>query len=164
MFDILAVCNCQDSKLCCIPHTFNRVCSLCPAAGTNVAYLILISWLTPEKLLMILRFQSWYCRVKVTQRQDGAGTYTAHLQLQHLVYTDTGKWRGWGNWRALYFLFPGSYVCSFNDSQDRISPESNSKVYIFVFDEINLLTHSGFDFQQSVAYKSAQIPCRWVAP
>ena len=125
-------------------------------------YLILICWLTPEKLLMISRFQSWYCRVKVTQRQDGAGTYTAHLQLQHLVYTDTGKWRGWGNWRALYFLFPGSYVCSFNDSQDRISPESNTKVYIFVFDEINLLTHSGFDFQQSVAYKSAQIPCRWV--
>ena len=71
---------------------------------------------------------------------------------------------GGGNWRALYFLFPGSYVCSFNDSQDRISPESNSKVYIFVFDEINLLTHSGFDFQQSVAYKSAQIPCRWGVP
>ena len=40
---------------------------------------------------MISRFKSWYCRVKVTQRQDGAGTYTAHLQLQHLVYTDTGK-------------------------------------------------------------------------
>ena len=58
-------------------------------------------------------------------------------------------------------LLAGSYVCSYNDSQDRSSPESNTEVYIFVFDEINLLTNSGFDFQQSVAYKSAQIPCRW---
>ena len=38
--------------------------------------------------------------------------------------------------------------------------EFNTEVYIYVFDEINLLTHSGFDFQQSVAYKSAEIPCR----
>ena len=104
MFDILPVCNCQDSKLCCIPHTFNRVCSQCLAAGTNVAYLILISWLTPEKLLMISRFQSWYCRVKVTQRQDGAGTYTAHLQLQHLVYTDTGGCRNVARGTAKFYI------------------------------------------------------------
>ena len=100
--------------------------------------------------------------MKVTQSQDDAGSYTAHLEIQHLVYTDTGPY--WGNTEQLFSLiFPsisGSYVCSFDDSQDRSSPESNTEVYIYVFDEINLLTHSGFDFQQSVAYKSAQIPCR----
>ena len=30
---------------------------------------------------------------------------------------------------------------------------------IYVFDEIHLLTHSGFDFQQSVQYETAEIPC-----
>ena len=54
----------------------------------------------------------------------------------------------------------GSYVCSFNDSVDRATAEANTDIYLYVFDSIHLLTHSGFDFQQSVAYKSAEIPCR----
>ena len=58
------------------------------------------------------------------------------------------------------FHILGSYVCRFNDSQDTSTTENNDHIYIFVFDSIHLLTQSGFDFQQSVAYKSAEIPCR----
>ena len=69
--------------------------------------------------------------------------HSASLVLKDTVYTDTG-----------------AYVCSFNDSQDLGAVESNTRLYVYVWDSIHLMTHSGFDFQQSVAYKSAEIPCR----
>ena len=45
----------------------------------------------------------------------------------------------------------GSYVCSFNDSMDRATAEANTDIYLYMFDSIHLLTHSGFEFQQSVS-------------
>lgn len=70
--------------------------------------------------------------------------HSASLTLMETVYTDTGD-----------------YICSFNDSLDLGAAESNTRLYVFVWDSIHLMTHSGFDFQQSVAYKSAEIPCRY---
>ena len=70
--------------------------------------------------------------------------HSASLVLRDTVYTDTGH-----------------YVCSFNDTEDLGAVESNTRLYVFVWDSIHLMTHSGFDFQQSVAYKSAEIPCRY---
>ena len=70
--------------------------------------------------------------------------HSASLVLRDTVYTDTGD-----------------FVCSFNDSRDLGAAESNTRLYVYVWDSIHLMTHSGFDFQQSVAYKSAEIPCRY---
>ena len=50
-------------------------------------------------------------------------------------------------------------MCNFNGSNDLRSIDSNTNIHIYVFDEIHLLTHSGFDFQQSVQYETAEIPC-----
>ena len=57
--------------------------------------------------------------------------------------------------------FAGRYLCSFVENEDLEAEEATDHLYIFVFDSKNLLVHSGFDFIQSVAYKSAEIPCRW---
>ena len=62
----------------------------------------------------------------------------------------------------LCFLL-GRYLCSFVDSQDLEAAEATDHLYIYVFDSKNLLVHTGFDFIQSVAYKSAEIPCRCVS-
>lgn len=86
-------------------------------------------------------------RLKITHGESRDGGYFTILKIKHLVYTDTG-----------------SYVCSFNESRDITAQESSAKIYIFVFDSIHLLTNTGFDFQQSVAYKSADIPCRPTHP
>ena len=55
-------------------------------------------------------------------------------------------------------------MCSFNGSRDRSTIDMNTAIYIFVFDEINLMTHLGFDFQQSVAYETVEIPCKPTHP
>ena len=41
------------------------------------------------------------------------------------------------------FNVPGSYVCSFNGTRDLASIDSATRIHIYVFDEIHLLTHSG---------------------
>jgi len=88
-------------------------------------------------------------RVTITHITDSQSEnrYNAHLHISHMVYTDTG-----------------SFVCSFNDTQDQSAIDTNTAIYIFVFDEIHLMTHLGFDFQQSVAYKTAEIPCKPTHP
>jgi len=83
----------------------------------------------------------------ITDAQSDGERYIAHLQIRHLVYTDTG-----------------SYVCSFNDSHDHSAIDTSTPIYVFVFDEIHLMTQEGFDFQQSVAYKTAEIPCKPTHP
>lgn len=71
-------------------------------------------------------------------------------------------------------------MCSFNGTRDLASIDSATRIHIYVFDEIHLLTHSGgtletmhnaltelinpvyfsgFDFQQSVQFETAAIPC-----
>ena len=70
--------------------------------------------------------------------------HSASLRLRDTVFTDTGD-----------------FICSFNDTEDLGAEESNTRLYVYVWDSIHLMTHSGFDFQQSVAYKSAEIPCRY---
>lgn len=83
-------------------------------------------------------------RVSIMHASDpnSKNRYISNLLIRHMVYTDTG-----------------SYVCSFNGSKDLRSIDSNTGIHIYVFDEIHLLTHSGFDFQQSVQYETAEIPC-----
>ena len=58
-----------------------------------------------------------------------------------------------------YSSFPGSYICSFNGSSDLQAIDQNTAIHVYVYDEVNLLTHSGFDFQQSVQFQTATIPC-----
>ena len=41
------------------------------------------------------------------------------------------------------FNIAGSYVCSFNETQDLQSIDSATRIHIYVFDEVHLLTHSG---------------------
>ena len=55
-------------------------------------------------------------------------------------------------------------MCSFNDSHDHSAIDTSTPIYVFVFDEIHLMTQEGFDFQQSVAYKTAEIPCKPTHP
>ena len=71
-------------------------------------------------------------------------------------------------------------MCSFNGAEDLQSIDSATSIHIYVFDEVHLLTHSGnagrrggrdvtgvclgFDFQQSVQYETAEIPCRPTHP
>ena len=50
-------------------------------------------------------------------------------------------WRKYFN--CLSFFNAGSYVCSFNGSEDLQSIESSTPIHIYVFDEHHLLTHSG---------------------
>ena len=58
-----------------------------------------------------------------------------------------------------WLIFAGSYVCSFNGSKDLRCIDSNTNIHIYVFDDIHLLKRSGFDFQQSVQYETAEIQC-----
>ena len=55
-------------------------------------------------------------------------------------------------------------MCSFNDSRDLQSIDSATRIHLYVWDEIHLLTNAGFDFQQSVQYETAEIPCRPTHP
>ena len=101
-------------------------------------------------------------RMKITYSHSKDTGYSVQLKLEHLVYTDTGTIASFNQFKSyMIFHILGSYVCRFNDSQDARTEENNDHIYIFVFDSIHLLTQSGFDFQQSVAYKSAEIPCRY---
>ena len=53
----------------------------------------------------------------------------------------------------------GSYICSFDGSSDLQAIDLNTAIHVYVYDEVHLLTHSGFDFQQSVQFQTATIPC-----
>ena len=61
-------------------------------------------------------------------------------------------------------LISGSYICSFNGSSDLQAIDLNTAIHVYVFDDRNLLTHSGFDFQQSVQFQTATIPCTTTHP
>ena len=44
----------------------------------------------------------------------------------------------------------GTYRCSFNDSEDGTSIDSNTMIHLYVYDHVHLLTKDDFDFQQFV--------------
>ena len=58
----------------------------------------------------------------------------------------------------------GSYICSFDGSSDLQAIDLNTAIHVYVYDEVHLLTHSGFDFQQSVQFQTATIPCTTTHP
>ena len=66
--------------------------------------------------------------------------------------------------RVLISFVPGSYICSFDGSSDLQAIDLNTAIHVYVYDEVHLLTHSGFDFQQSVQFQTATIPCTTTHP
>ena len=64
--------------------------------------------------------------------------FVATLTIVHMVYTDTG-----------------SYICSFNGTDDHSSIDNSTSLHIYVYDYIHLLTreNNGFDFHQFVQVK-----------
>ncbi|XP_023348446.1 platelet-derived growth factor receptor alpha, partial [Eurytemora carolleeae] len=88
-------------------------------------------------------------RVSITSssHSNREGKYVASLNLRDMVYTDTGTYR-----------------CSFNDSEDGTSIDSNTMIHLYVYDHVHLLTKDDFDFQQFVQYDTAVIPCMTTQP
>jgi hypothetical protein len=44
----------------------------------------------------------------------------------------------------------GTYVCSFNGTEDLTSIDNNTALHMYVYDQVHLLTREDFDFQQFV--------------
>jgi len=97
-----------------------------------------VVWNPPASVAMSSRLDVSHGR----QAGQHENPYRATLTLDTTVYTDTG-----------------SYICSFNGSSDLQAIDQNTAIHVYVYDEVHLLTHSGFDFQQSVQFQTATIPC-----
>ena len=41
----------------------------------------------------------------------------------------------------------GTYVCSFNGTEDLTSIDNNTALHVYVYDQVHLLTREDFDFQ-----------------
>ena len=48
----------------------------------------------------------------------------------------------------------GTYVCSFNGTEDLTSIDNNTALHVYVYDQVHLITREDFDFQQFVQVNS----------
>jgi len=96
-----------------------------------------VSWHTPAH-------QEKGPRLKISHSKNNRNKnkFISTISISTTVYKDTG-----------------SYICSFDGSSDLQAIDLNTAIHVYVYDEVHLLTHSGFDFQQSVQFQTATIPC-----
>ena len=119
-----------------------------------------VSWHTPAH-------QEKGPRLKISHSKNNRNKnkFISTISISTTVYKDTGMGHTLPYDRGLCISFvPGSYICSFDGSSDLQAIDLNTAIHVYVYDEVHLLTHSGFDFQQSVQFQTATIPCTTTHP